>query len=56
MTIKQLNEAIMPHPDSPYQVDGHDLTQVILSIHQRRLIMEGLFGCLRSYSERAIQR
>lgn len=30
MTIKQLDEAVLTSPDSPYQVDGHDLTQVVL--------------------------
>lgn len=28
VTIKQLREATLTHPDNPYQVDGHDISQV----------------------------
>lgn len=28
VTIKQIVEALLSHPDSPYQIEGHDVTQV----------------------------
>lgn len=28
VTVKQINEASQTHPDSDYQIDGHDINQV----------------------------